>query len=62
MKRLEKENLDIWKVGNVKSNHINNDCDEDFWLKRIEKMKKLYLNGDEEYRRTKIKHDYNLMV
>lgn len=61
-KRWDKENLEIWKVGHTKEKERNRDCDEDFWLKRIEKMKNLYLNHDSKWKRAKIKHDYNLMV
>lgn len=61
MRRRQKQNLNIWKIGNVDEDK-NKECDEDFWLKRIEKMKNIYLNRDEEWKREKIKHDYNLMV
>jgi hypothetical protein len=45
-KRLDKENLDIWKIGNFGGTLRNRDCQEDYWLKRIEKMKTLYMNHD----------------
>jgi len=35
---------------------------DNFWIKRIQNLKNIYLNSDQDYKRAKIRHDYNLMV
>lgn len=60
--KLQKQNYTFAAVRDTPTESQKVAASEDFWVKRIENIKSRYLSSDNEYKRAKIRHDYNLLV